>query len=263
MKKLFYLFAFLLFLSSCETEEIIETSNAADTESLNLKRSRGNTTVIPLQDHKDLLAWNSFIVGEVMRLDLADRNFVLNSVDPVTKTVSMTYLLSQSLFYDHYVHIATYATADMSYDRCGNPDNNLWPPADPKDPYGNKSTVIPIHVQNLLDNLIINRTEIYLPNTVYVGNTYTVGHPLVNQIDNMGSLIYFITLEYNYGLVFCQRHSEHMNVGPQNQADNDFIILSRPNLDNGNPYPYINFDVNLYLQDLGNSGGGGPYLGGS
>jgi hypothetical protein len=262
MKNIFYLLILTFIFISCETEQMSENIEARDTTGTLAKRGGNAPAVLSLQEHKDMLAWNSFIVGEVMRLSPTDRTYVLNSFDPATKTVSMTSLLSQNLFFEHYVHIATYASYPF-YDRCGNPDNSIWPPKDPEDPFKkNNTTITPIEVQNLLNNLQSNKTEIFIPNTVYSGNTFSVGHPLVDQIDHTGSLIYFTTIEYNVGIVFCQRHSEPMNVGPANQTNNDFIILSRPNLDTGNPYSYINFDIHNYLQDLGTGNPGGPFLGG-
>jgi hypothetical protein len=262
MKNIFYLFVLSFIFISCEKEELNLSNQSKDTTANSAKSGGANTAVLSLQEHKDMLAWNSFIIGEVIRLSPTDRTYLLNSIDPVTKTVSMKTLLSQNMFYEHYVHIATYAS-NSSYDRCGNPDNTIWPPRVPKDPFGkNNATTTPTRVQNLLNNLQSNKTEIFIPTTVYSGNTFSVGHPLVDQIDHTGSLIYFTIIEYNVGIVFCQRHSEPMNVGPANQTNNDFIILSRPNLDTGNPYSYINFDIHNYLRDLGNNNSGGSFLGG-
>jgi hypothetical protein len=262
MKNIFYLLVLSLIFISCETEDMSEHIEARDTTGTLAKRGSNVPAVLSFQEHQDMLAWNSFIVGEVMRLSPTDRTYVLNSFDPATKTVSMTSLLSQNLFYEHYVHIATYASYPF-YDRCGNPDNSVWPPKDPKDPFRRDTAMTtPTRVQNLLNNLQSNKTEIFIPTTVYSGNIFSVGHPLVDQIGHVGSLIYFTTIEYNFGVVLCQRHSESMHVGPANQTNNDFIILSRPNLETGNPYSYINFDIHNYLRDLGNNNSGGPFLGG-
>lgn len=260
MKKIVHLVILAFLVFSCETDDIKEQVETVNQEQFTLN-------LLPplnrfgIQEHQEILAWNSFILGELMRISPSDKSFILSAIDPASKTVAMSTLLDQStnsLFYDHYVFIASNAWMNAVF--CMKPGNqDPWPPLDPEDPFGNSRTLIPIEVTSLINSLLINNTELYVQNSTASGNIYTVGHPLVNQLNHIGSMIYEVPM-VNYP---CTTYSAPTNVGASNQINNDLILLSRPNLSNGNPYSYINFDINRYLQDLGDPDTDDPYISGS
>ncbi|PPK94796.1 hypothetical protein LY01_01548 [Nonlabens xylanidelens] len=266
MKKEFYPFILILFMISCETEELNNDNQVVGKEGLILKRGGNNTAVLSLSDHKDLLARNSFIVGEMMRLDANHRQHVINSLDPVTQVVSMQTLLntsSGSSFYDHYLFIARYAS--MNFDGCTslnrdiNPEGgNPWPPLNPRTPFdprpsSTNPTFTVLETLAFINEILNNNIEIVVYNPLSTGNIYTVGHPLNVQNTNLGCMIIDSpSLRYvgnGIDLNVCGKYSEPASVNASNRAANQVVVLSRPNLSKGNRYPYINFNITSYLDN--------------
>lgn len=264
---------------SCEKEELNENIESNVARESIAKRSRGNSAVISFQDHQDMLKRNSFIIGEIIRLSPSDESYIRNSLDPVTNTVSMNTLFNganSTSFVDNYKAIGTFALADYYGCRDSNetvttPDTSPWPPRDPDDddPLGRFSgNIVSQEVLDLIDKLVLNNTEIVINNPGIREDILIVGHPLTSSLAHLGYLIYndpiFTHTVIRRGQIrSCALYSQEVNIEDSDLASDNLIILSRPNLDNGNPYSYINFDIKNFLQDLDNGTTSGPYLGGS
>jgi hypothetical protein len=265
MKNIFYLFVLSFIFISCETEEMSEHIEARDTTGTFAKRGSNAPAVLSFQEHQDILARNSFIIGELLRIHPGSKQHIINSIDPITGKVSMQNLLNTSrgtLFYDQYFFIARFAY--MNYNGCIsayydiNPEGGQpWPPRNPLTPFDNKTTnsILPsrtiVETTDFINKVINNNTEIVIYNPLSSGDIFTVGHPLYDQSVHLGSkVIENVIITYTGrgdDTMFCGTYSEPATVSASNQAAHNIIVLSRPNLSNGNPYPYINFDVTDYL----------------
>ncbi|WP_303686094.1 hypothetical protein [Nonlabens dokdonensis] len=268
MKKKFYLpLIALLFIFSCETDEIKEIDNKASLEDNVSKRGANNGILLNYQDHKEMLARNSFIVGELMRLDSNDKNYVFSSLNSSTNSVLMSDLFTgqnSSMFLRHYKYLAQYAI--INYEGCRDifetvttPDSQPWPPRQTPVPYPAPETdsaqTSPM-VLSLINNLIFNNTEIVIQASPNPEDIYTVGHPLNANSSNLGTFIYdtpTIYIPRGKRSQRCAVYSEEVIVDNSTVDNNRAIVLSRPNLSNGNPYSYVNFDVNTFLSNLGNT----------
>jgi hypothetical protein len=272
MKNIFYLLILTFIFISCETEEMSEHIEARDTAATLAKIGSNVPAVLSFQEHQDILARNSFIIGEVLRMYPETKQHIINSIDPITGSVSMQNLLNTSsgtLFYDHYFFIARYASMNTSGCRhlwiVLHPDEGIpWPPKprNPPSPFDTRTnndgnlndgptTGSCFTTLDFINKVINNNTEIVIYNPLSSGDIFTVGHPLYDQSIHLGSkVIKNVIITYTGrgdDTMFCGTYSEPATVSASNQAAHNIIVLSRPNLSNGNPYPYINFDITDYL----------------
>lgn len=249
MKNLFLFSIFTLFFISCDVENIEENKTSLVHQEVNLKRAV-RTPPLAKEEHQRMLELNSFIVSELILWSAVDRALVLNSIDPVTKTVSMNYLLNPNInaeFVKHYTFVASRVRINLGL--CTNPDDTTWPPFE-KTPeetsliLKTQMDIIPAEIQLLINNLKANRTELYIPNDIASDNFYPVGHPLENLFSNTGSVIYSVPLQFNNCIIYSEAHTISIS-----ELANDYqIVLSRPDLSTSNPYTYINFDIEAYLE---------------
>jgi hypothetical protein len=248
MKNIFYLLVLSLIFISCETEDMEDVSEAEHVEAVVLKRGISNTTILSKQEHVAMLDWNSYIIGQLMLYSPAAKQLVLNSLNPVSKTVSMNLLLnsaSNTAFLDHYIYVATHAR--MIPEICGNPDSTPWPPRGGPGDFGIERYIEP-NISKLINDLTSHKTELYIPNSIANGDVHTAGHPLEDVSYNRGINNYKIPMGYVVLGVPCVQFYYYLNISQTERADNYSIILSRPNLSTGNPFPYINFNITFYLR---------------
>lgn len=251
-----YLLLCIMAITSCEVENVDSIENATSAKELVFEAPSFGQ-----QEHANLLDRNAFLVGELMRLSFSDRTLILNSIDPVTRTVSMSTLLndSQSPLYIHYRFLA--ASAIQNYILCGNPDTQLWPPADPIITFENSIPSPAPSADTFIQLLLQHETEIYIPND-WSSKIFTVGHPLMDVTSSIGTEIYIVPLLQNTFRNNCLYYSVASSVDNTKLVNNEFIILSRPTAASisGNNYPYINFDITRLLNKGALNGGGGTGL---
>lgn len=271
-----YLYSILLVLiASCSSDDLKEETpvikiDQSIQESHFGAKSQQNTFA-------ENLSWNSFIVGEVLRLYPEHHQTIQAATNPLNKTVQMEALLNPStnaVFLERYIFVASHAI--MNYSILGNPDpTKPWPPSGANIPiYGEQSKsyfdVTPIvtgnsgilsGVNQLIFEMKSKRVELYIPNSYQLHHVdiLTVGHPLIDVITNTGCLIYDTPKRVTYGFLDGYIYSKPATVNNDSIRNNHFIILSRPaavgnNLSilgiSFNIYTYLNLDSDSYTLRL-------------
>ncbi|WP_405352274.1 hypothetical protein [Nonlabens sp. Asnod3-H03] len=258
MKKIILIIMSAMVLG-CSRDEVVNHDN------INIESKVGVIDPLysypPITDrdvHKEMLNWNAFIVGEILR-DRSDfRSHFFNNLDTATGTVDLEDLIdftTDNVFSNLYRYYAE--NSIFQYVSC-NPDESapwppLIPPADDNIPSTN-SVTWSIDVNKHVSRIISNPIQLYVPNAdVFIGESYTVGHPLLPVTNNHG--------DYNYGrYVYSQPNTENnmacvthvfselcvLSIGDVYQ--DKFIIVSRPTITSVSNYPYINFDITKFLE---------------
>ncbi|WP_124981350.1 hypothetical protein [Nonlabens xiamenensis] len=258
--KLFFSITICLLFLQCTTEDYLAESPTNDVN-VDISAKTLSPISYEIDEHQAILHRNSFVVGEIMRLSFADRQYILSQLDPLTRTCSMNQLFSNTDFLQNYYHIVQFGQMDFSL--CTNPDARLWPPEDPLEPFDRPSDIINFPSSDTYafkSSVESYHTEIYIPVDYSNGDILTVGHPLVDQLSHQGLAVYDPPVELQNGLQDCIKWSQSTSIGNQNLADGDPFVLSRPKSSETYRFPYISFDIEDFLQPLyspGNPSGPG------
>lgn len=259
-----YYILFFAIAISCSPEESIEgqvlESSTDVIELQGLAKRGGVASEISIEELRDLLANNTDVISQIFVDNSFYRNFITSNRDPRTMTVNMKDLFRNAAFYSFYesyitasrvyprdhshIDIATYYYSNMRccYP-CGNPDHKPpWPPRRPDVSTGKSST-------QFINDLIANDIVVYIPNNYSsLKDRINLYHPLNDVLSARGFRIY--SQPEISGICVTTQSTEMVN--RQQVDDNEFLILSRPSLENRS-YSYINFDIKRLLSRTGSS----------